>query len=296
VAIKKVTKKTTTSPKSSSAKSKSKLTKSKTKSAKPLPTNGLKNIVVKNGAKKSIKKILITQPKPQEGDRSPYFEIAKKHKLEVDFQPFFDIHGITTKEFRRYRIHLHEFTAIIFTSRNSIDHFFRLLGELKTQISSETKYFCTTESIGLYLQKFIQYRKRKVFFGDGSIKDLLSIMDKHVEENYLVPGSESPNVEIINHLKKNNFKYVETVLYRTVPSPIKHLVLENYDMLVFFSPSAIDALKKNFPRFKQQEILFGAFGSNTCLAVKDAKYKLHIEAPKTGVPSMSAAIEHFLKN
>ena len=243
-----------------------------------------------------VKKILITQPKPIEGERSPYFEIAKKFKLNIEFQPFFEIHGITAKEFRRYRIHLHEFTAVIFTSRNSVDHFFRLLTELKTQMSSETKYFCATESIALYLQKFIQYRKRKVFYGDGTTKDMLSIMNKHIEgENYLLPCSETPNTEIVSNLKKYKFNYFEAVLFRTVPSEIKHLELDIFDMMIFFSPSAIEALTKNFPRFKQKGIRIGAFGPSTCLAVKDAGFNLHVEAPKHNMPSMAAAIESYLK-
>ncbi len=243
-----------------------------------------------------VKRLLITQPKPVEGDRSPYFEIAKRFKINIEFQPFFEINGITAKEFRRYRIHLHEFTAVILTSRNSVDHFFRLLGELKTQMSSETKYFCTTESIALYLQKFIQYRKRKVFFGDGTTKDLLNVLNKHIEgESYLLPCSETPNTEIVSHLKKNKFKYFEAVLFRTTPSEIKHLQLDSFDMMVFFSPSAIEALTKNFPKFKQKNIRIGAFGPTTCLAVKESGFKLHIEAPKHGMPSMAAAIEHYLK-
>ena len=243
-----------------------------------------------------VKRLLITQPKPIEGERSPYFEIAKKYKLNIDFQPFFEIHGITAKEFRRYRIHLHEFTSVIFTSRNSIDHFFRLLGELKTPMSSETKYFCTTESIALYLQKFIQYRKRKVFYGDGTTKDMLAIMSKHIEgEKYLLPCSETTNPEILSYLKKNNFDFFEAVLFRTVPSEIKHLQVDSFDMMVFFSPSAIEALTKNFPKFKQNGIRIGAFGPTTCIAVKNAKFKVHVEAPRHGIPSMAAAIEDYLK-
>ncbi len=243
-----------------------------------------------------VKNVLITQNKPIEGERSPYDEIAKRFKLNIEFQPFFEIHGITAKEFRRYRIHLHEFTSVIFTSRNSVDHFFRLLTEMKTQMSSETKYFCTTESIGLYLQKFIQYRKRKVFYGDGTTRDLLTIMNKHIEgEKYLLPCSETPSTEILSHLKKNKFDFFEAVLFRTVPSIIKHLELDSYDLMIFFSPSAIEALTKNFPKFKQKGIRVGAFGPSTCLAVKDAGFKIHIEAPRHGMPSMAAAIEYYLK-
>lgn len=242
-----------------------------------------------------LKKILITQPKP-ENDKSPYFDIAKRYKLNIDFRPFFEIQGITAKEFRRYRISLHDFTAVIFTSRNSIDNFFRLSAELKMMMSSETKYFCTTESIGLYLQKFIQYRKRKVFYGDGTIKDLLSIIAKHKdEERYLMPRGESPNTEISNFLHTNKFNYLEELFYRNVPCEIKDIKVDNYDLLVFFSPSGIEALKKNFPKFKQKAIKMGAFGPATCLAVKDYGFELHLPAPQPTLPSMSSAIEAYLK-
>jgi len=244
-----------------------------------------------------VKSILVTQPKPAEGEKSPYTEIAKKYKVNITFQPFFEIHGITAKEFRRYRIQLHEFTSIVFTSRNGIDNFFRLLTELKTQMSSETKYFCTTESIALYLQRYIQYRKRKVFYGDGTTKDMLTIMNKHIEgEKYLLPCSETSNPEIVSNFKKYKFDYTEAVFFRTVPSHIKDLKVDEFDLMVFFSPSAIEALTKNFPKFKQGGTRIGAFGPTTCLAVKEAKLKLHIEAPKPGIPSMAAAVEEYLKN
>ena len=243
-----------------------------------------------------VKKVFISQVKPLDEERSPYAEIAKKYKLDIEFQPFFEIHGVTAKEFRRYRIHLHEFTAVIFTSRNAIDHFFRLITELKSPMSSETKYFCTSESIAFYLQKFIQYRKRKVFYGDGTTKDMLAIMSKHIHgEKYLLPCSETANQEIVSHLKKENFNYFEAILYRTVPSEIKHLKLDNYDMMVFFSPSAIEALTKNFPNFKQKGIRIGAFGPTTSIAIKEAGFKIHAQAPRHGISSMAAAIEHYLR-
>ncbi len=265
-----------------------------TRSSKKLPPVPPKPVFYGlDGAK--IKKILITQPKP-ENDKSPYFDIARRYKLNIDFRPFFEIQGITAKEFRRYRISLHDFSAIIFTSRNSIDNFFRLSSELKMMMSSETKYFCTTESIGLYLQKFIQYRKRKVFYGDGTTKDLLSIIAKHKEgERYLLPRGESPNVEIANFLQAQKFNYLETLFYRNVPCVIKDIKVDEYDMMVFFSPSGIEALSKNFPKFKQKAIKFGAFGPATCLAVKDSGFELHLPAPQPTLPSMSSAIEAYLK-
>jgi uroporphyrinogen-III synthase len=266
----------------------------KKKNAKPIIVAAPVLPIVKG---EKVRTILITQPQPAEGEKSPYTEISKRYKVNITFQPFFEIHGITAKEFRRYRIHLHEFTSVVFTSRNGIDNFFRLLTELKTQMSSETKYFCTTESIALYLQRYIQYRKRKVFYGDGTTKDLLTIMNKHIEgEKYLLPCSETSNPEIVNNFKKYKFDYTESVFFRTVPSHIKELKVETFDMMVFFSPSAIEALIKNFPKFKQGNTRIGAFGSTTCLAVKDAKMKVHIEAPKPGVPSMAAAVEEYLKN
>lgn len=242
-----------------------------------------------------VKNILITQPKP-DNEKSPYFDMAKRFKLNIDFRPFFEIQSITAKEFRRYRISLHDFTAVIFMSRNSIDNFFRLSAELRMPMSSETKYFCTTESIALYLQKFIQYRKRKVFYGDGTIKDMLNVIGKHIEgERYLMPCSETKNVEIAAYMKANKVNFHEAILYRTVPCVIKDIKVDNFDMMVFFSPSGIEALTKNFPKFKQRNIKIGAFGPSTCLAVKQAGFDLHLPAPQPTLPSMSSAIEAFLK-
>jgi uroporphyrinogen-III synthase len=245
----------------------------------------------------ALKNVLITQPKPEVDIKSPYYDVSKKYKINFDYRPFFEVQGIEPKEFRRYRINLGDYTAVIFTSRNSIDHFFRLSIEMKMLMSSETKYFCTSESIALYLQKFIQYRKRKVFYAEeGTTKDMLAIMSKHQEgEKYLLPCSEVHNSEIVSFLKDNKFDYTESVLYRTVSCEIKDLKLENYDMMIFFSPSGIEAVKRNFPKFKQNNIKFGGFGVNTCMAIKKHGFKVHLEAPSPGVPSMSSAIEHYIK-
>jgi len=244
---------------------------------------------------KIVRKILETQPRP-DNDKSPYFDIARRYKLNIDFRPFFEIQGITAKDFRRYRIQMHEHTAIIFTSRNAVDHFFRIITEMKTPISSEMKYFCTTEAIGLYLQKFIQYRKRKVFYGDGSMKDLLHLISKHKEgERYLLPCGDTPNAEITNYLKAHNFDYIEALCFRNTPCEIKDIKVENYDLIVFFSPSGLEALLQNFPKFKQKNIKFGAFGTATCQAIKDQGFALHLPGPQAGLPSMSSVIEAYMK-
>ncbi len=250
----------------------------------PMPTPGVK-----------LKHFLITQPQP-EGDKSPYFDIAKKYKVTFTFRPFNQIEGISTKEFRRYRINLGSFTSVIFTSRNAIEHFFRISQEMKMPMSAETKYFCMTESIGLYLQKFILYRKRKVFYGDGSMKDFRNIILKHKEgEKYFFPVSDQSNTDITGFLKDNGFDYTESVLFRSVPIHIKDLEIGKYDAMVFFSPANVSTLVKAFPKAKRQHLYFGGFGANTCNAIKDAGLKLEIEAPQAGHPSMASAIEYYLR-
>ncbi len=244
---------------------------------------------------KIVRNILVTQPRP-DNDKSPYFDIARRFKLNIDFRPFFEIQGITAKDFRRYRIQMHEHTAIIFTSRNAVDHFFRIITEMKTPISSEMKYICTTEAIGLYLQKFIQYRKRKVFYGDGSMKDLLHLISKHKDgERYLLPCGDTPNADITNYLKAHNYDYIEALCFRNTPCEIKDIKVENYDLIVFFSPSGLEALLQNFPKFKQKNIKFGAFGTATCQAIKDQGFALHLPGPQAGLPSMSSVIEAYMK-
>jgi len=246
---------------------------------------------------KSVKKILITQPRP-ESDKSPYFDLARKYAVEMEFHPFIRLEPISSKEFRKQKIEIPDYSSVIFTSRNAIDHFFRICEELKLIISQDTKYFCITESVALYLQKFILYRKRKVFYGaDGTNKSLFDVINKHREnENFLYPCSENQqDNEIVNWLKSNKCEFQTPFMYRTISNDVKDMLAsKEYDMICFFTPSGVKSLFDNFPSYKQNGTLIGAFGSNTSKAIQDAGLQLHIKAPEPQVPSMIAALEKFL--
>ncbi len=261
------------------------------------PLNMVKN-GVKNAAGDSlskVKKILITQPKP-DGDKSPYFDLAKKYGLTLDFHPFIVVDGIVAKEFRKQKIDINQYSAVIFTSRHGIDHFFRICHEMKIAISQETKYFCITESVALYLQKFILYRKRKVFYGaDGTNKSLFDVINKHKDnERFLYPCSESFDGDIANWLVSNNCEYATPVLYRIVSNDIKTVVAKNYDVICFFTPGGVKSLIENFPKYKQNGTKLGAFGANTLKAAEDAGLTLDIKAPQPQAQSMVSALELFL--
>lgn len=255
----------------------------------------LKNDPKKTGANKSVKKVLITQPKP-EGLKSPYFDLARKYSLNLDFHPFIVVEGIPAKEFRKQKIDIAAYSAVIFTSRNAIDHFFRICDEMKVTVSQETKYFCITESVALYLQKFILYRKRKVFYGaDGVNKSLFDVINKHKDnEKFLYPCSESFDSEITNWLKSHNCGYATPVLYKIVSNDIKDVIARNYDVICFFTPGGVKSLLENFPQFKQNGTKIGAFGANTFKAAEDAGLTLDIKAPLPQSPSMISALEKFI--
>ena len=244
-----------------------------------------------------IKKILVSQPKPS-SEKSPYYDIAEKFGVELVFRPFIKVEGMTAKEFRAQRINILDYTAIVFTSRHAIDHFFTLAKEMRIAIPEDMKYFCVTETISLYIQKYVQYRKRKVFFGTtGKIDDLLPTMVKHKQEKYLVPMSDVHNDAVANMLDAKKLNHQECVMYRTVSNDFTAEEVKNfdYDMLVFFSPSGIESLTKNFPDFKQGDIAIATFGPSTAKAVKDAGLRLDLEAPTAKCPSMTAALQDFLQ-
>lgn len=245
----------------------------------------------------NVKKILITQPKP-EGEKSPYFDLAKKYSVELDFHPFIVVEGIPAKEFRKQKIDIAAYTAVVFTSRNAIDHFFRICEEMKTTISQDTKYFCVTEAVALYLQKFILYRKRKVFYGaDGTNKSLFDVINKHKDnEKFLYPCSESFDSEITNWLKQHQCGYATPVLYKIISNDVKEVVNRNYDVICFFTPGGVKSLLENFPQFKQNGTRIGAFGPNTFKAVEEAGLSLDIKAPQPQAPSMVSALEVFLSS
>ncbi len=242
-----------------------------------------------------IKKILVSQPQPT-SEKSPYFEIASKYGVEVVFRPFIKVESLSAKDFRQQKVSVLDYTAVVFTSRNAIDHFFSLCKELRVTIPEDMKYFCITETIALYIQKYVQYRKRKVFFGTtGKIDDLLPAMVKHKNEKYLVPLSDVHNDEITHLLDSKKLIHKEVVMYRTVSNDFKEDEPFDYDMLIFFSPSGIHALLKNFPEFNQKDIAIGTFGPATAQAAKDAGLRLDLEAPSPQYPSITAALDDFVK-
>ena len=259
----------------------------------------VKNEVFQAGSPsvKISKRILITQPRP-ESDKSPYFELVRKYAVELDFHPFIKLEAIAAKDFRKQKVDVQAHTAVIFTSRNAIDHFFRMCEEMRISVSQDTKYFCITEAVALYLQKFILYRKRKVFYGaDGTTKSLLDVINKHKgSEKFLYVCSENQqDSDITGWLKANGCGYSLAFMYRTASSDVKEVLSANeYDVICFFTPSGVKSLFDNDPKFKQNGTVIGAFGSNTTKAVEEAGLKVGIVAPQPKAPSMVAALEQFL--
>ncbi len=258
--------------------------------------------MVKNGSKnavaaKTAKIILISQPRP-ESEKSPYFDLERKYNVTLVFKPFIKLEGIAAREFRKQKIDIMYYSAVMFTSRNAIDHFFRMCDEMKLTIGQDTKYFCITEAVALYLQKFILYRKRKVFYGaDGTNKSMFDVINKHKEnEKFLYVCSENQqDNEIVNWLKTNKCEYQLGFMYRSISNDIKELLNEkSYDVICFFTPSGVKSLFDNFPGFKQNGTVIGAFGSNTSKAVEDAGLQLEIKVPSPQKPSMVAALDQFL--
>lgn len=256
----------------------------------------------KNGTRAEIartKNILITQPRP-ESEKSPYFDLEKKFGVELTFLPFIILEPIHAKEFRKQKIDIPSYSAVIFTSRNAIDHFFRTCEEMKISVSQDTKYFCISEAVALFLQKFIQYRKRKVFFGaDGTNKSLFEVFAKHKDnERFLYVCSENQqDNEIETWLKANDCTYDLAFMYRSVSNDIKETMeSRNFDMICFFTPSGVRSLLDSYPSFNQNGKLFGAFGNNTIKAIEEAGLKVEIKAPAPNSPSMITALEQFFLN
>ncbi|MBB3188391.1 uroporphyrinogen-III synthase [Microbacter margulisiae] len=242
-----------------------------------------------------VKKILVSQPPPT-SEKSPYFDIIEKYGVKIDFRPFIKVEPVTAKEFRQQKVAILDHTAVVFTSKTGIDHFFRICQEMRITVSESMKYFCVSESVALYLQKYIQYRKRKVFYGaTGKLADLFSIISKHLEESYLVVLSDVHNEEILLLLEKNKVQFHVGIMYRTVSNEFSQDEEFNYDLLIFFSPQGVASLLKNFPNFEQGEIKIATFGATTAQAIRDAGLQLEIEAPRPEAPSMTAALELFLK-
>ncbi len=242
-----------------------------------------------------VKKILVSQPKPL-SENSPYFDIIEKFGVKIDFRPFIKVDPIPTKEFKEQKVSILNHSAIVFTSRNGIDHFFRICGDLRVTVSEKTKYFCQSEQIALYLQKFIHYRKRKVFFPEtGKLPDLLNMIGKNPDENFLVVLPEQYNEEIVKQLDAKQSKYRVACMYRTVSNDFQEGESFDYDMLVFFSPQGISSLLKNFPNFEQGEIKIACFGATTAKAVNDANLRLDLAVPTPTCPSMAMALFQYIK-
>ena len=242
---------------------------------------------------KPVKTILVSQPKPE---RSPYYNLEQKYGLQIDWRPFIHVEPVIEKEFRKTRLRPDEYSAVIFTSKNSIEHFFRLCEEMRIKMSSDTKYFCISSAVANYLQKFIVYRKRKVFVGVRKIADLATALQKHKsKEKFLLPCSNLGSKDVVAYLKEGEFDFQDAMMYRTVASDLSDLSTITYDVLVFFSPLGISSLYENFPTFTQNDTRIAVFGKTTSKAVIDRGLEINIHAPSPESPSMTMAIENYIK-
>ncbi len=241
-----------------------------------------------------IKKILISQPAPADLEKSPYRNLVHKYNVDITFYKFFEVVGISASDFRKTRIHIADYSAVIFNSKNSIEHFFRMVKELRETVSDDMKYFCSTEAIALYLQNFIQYRKRKVFFGNQYFSDLLEVMAKHRDEKYLFPCSDEKQTEYTKALDKAKFKYTKAPMYTSKARDLTKFDIDSFDAIALFSPIGVRSLVKNFPDIKDRNILIAAFGTSTHAALKEHGIKLNIAAPTQSAPSMAMAIENHI--
>lgn len=241
-----------------------------------------------------VKTILVSQPEPKT-ESSPFHILAQKQKVKIDFRSFIQVEGISGADVRKEKINPADFRAIIFTSKNAVDHFFRICEEMRVPISNELKYYCVTEAIAYYLQKYVVYRKRKVYYGNGTIDDLIPMLKKNKGESFFLPTSDILKPDIPDTLTANNIHFTRATLYRTVACDLSDLADVYYDILVFFSPEGIRSLLKNFPDFEQKDTRIAAFGSSTAAAVAKAGLRLDIPAPTEDAPSMTKALEEYIK-
>lgn len=251
-------------------------------------------LVLEKDRLNSVKSILVSQPEPQD-DNSPYHNLAKKYNLKIDFRPFIRIDPVSGKDFRRQKINILDHTAIILTSRNAVDHIFRLAAENKVEIPADMKYFCVSEQTANYLQKYIVIRKRKIFTGERTAEDLIQVMKKHKGEKFLFPCSDIRKDDIPKFMRENEYIYSEAIIYRTVASDLSDLSDVNYDIIAFYSPSGIESLYSNFPDFVQNKTRIAVFGPTTAKAAKDAGLITDIIAPLPNAPSMTGALELYIK-
>ncbi len=244
--------------------------------------------------KLKVKSILVSQPKP-ETEKSPYFDISKKYSVKIDFRPFIKVEGVPGADFKLKKINILEHTAIIFTSKNAVDHFFRICNELRVTVPESMKYFCISEATAFYLQKYVIYRKRKIFYGKSTIKELAEVLKKYKEEKFLLPSTDIYKEETPQTLEEFGITYNQAIIYRTVASDFSDLPELKYDMLVFFSPSGIRSLIKNYPNFEQGDIRICCFGHTTAKAVEEHGLRLDLMAPTPQAPSMALALENYIK-
>lgn len=246
-----------------------------------------------NDRMNKVKSILVSQEAPADPN-SPYLKLAEKYNLKIDFRPFIQVEPVDIKEFRKQKVDILEHSAIIFNSRNAVDHFFQICAELKIEMPADMKYFCINEQTSNYLQKYIVIRKRKIFAGSRDTSELLEIIKKHKNEKFLFPCSDIRKSDIPDFLRDNGYNFSEAIIYHTVAANLSDLTNVYYDILAFFSPSGINSLLLNFPDFKQNNTRIAAFGSTTAQAVKDAGLILDIEAPQPNAPSMTGALELYI--
>lgn len=242
----------------------------------------------------AVKTILVSQPKP-EGNKSPYFDLAEKYNLKIDFRPFIQVEGVPIQEFRKQKVDISAYGAVIMTSKTAIDHYFRIAEESRFEVPDSMKYLCISEAVAYYLQKYVTYRKRKIFFGKQTIEDLMDVIKKHKKEKFLLPCTDILRDNIPETLSAHDIDFTKAVLYRTVAADLSDLENVHYDMLVFYSPGGIESLFKNFPDFKQNNTIIAAFGPSTASAVVKNRLRLDVHAPQPNAPSMTGAIENFVK-
>ena len=244
---------------------------------------------------RNVKNILVSQPKPAIPEKSPFNEIAQKHNIEIGYKPFIRVVGVSLKEFRSQRIEILDHTAVIFTSRSTVDSFFHICEEARITVPETMKYICQTEAVALYLQKYIVYRKRKIFFSQtGKIEGLSASFTKNIKEKFLLPVSELHNDDVASFLEKINLDYTKSIMYRTVSNDFENGEKLDYDMLIFFSPLGVSSLLKNFPDFKEEKMAVGCFGKATIDNLNELGIKIDCEAPVPGIPSMTAALDQYL--
>lgn len=241
-----------------------------------------------------VKTILVSQPEPKI-ENSPYFDLIEKQKVKIDFRPFIHVEGVSAKDIRQQKVDLHNYTAIILTSRNAVDHFFRVAEEMRFKVPDSMKYFCQSEAVAFYLQKYVVYRKRKIYVGKRNFSELSPLIKKYKDEKFLLPNTDKVKDEVPNTLDALGVDWKQATFYKTVISDLSDLADVYYDILVFFSPSGIDSLFHNFPDFKQNETRIAVFGDTTIKAVEEKGLRVDIAAPTTDTPSMSMALEKYIE-